>query len=89
MMLHTTILHDQDSEDDFNALDETTGAKPKAENEGLPDGSMNRRKLASNEKLLEQLIGKRAVAERKKQQERESLRSRGRGGADAILNATR
>ena len=67
-----------DSDSDFEGLDEFAGlgsTKRKTDDVGLPDGALQRRKLASNEKLLEQLLGKKAVAERKKERER----SEGRG----------
>ncbi|KAI7201039.1 hypothetical protein KC343_g2741 [Hortaea werneckii] len=59
----------EDDEDDFKGLDETAGigSKRTAEDEGLPDGALRRKKLASNDKLLEQILGKKAAQQKKKQ----------------------
>ncbi|KAK4547566.1 hypothetical protein LTR36_000523 [Oleoguttula mirabilis] len=59
---------DEKYEEDFVGLDELggLGSKRKADDEGLPDGAFRRKKLASNEKLLEQLLGKKAAQARKK-----------------------
>ncbi|KAI7218103.1 hypothetical protein KC333_g3809 [Hortaea werneckii] len=59
----------EDDEEDFKGLDETAGigSKRKAEDEGLPDGALRRKKLASNDKLLEQILGKKAAQQKKKQ----------------------
>ncbi|RMY57040.1 hypothetical protein D0863_12772 [Hortaea werneckii] len=59
----------EDDEEDFKGLDETAGigSKRKAEDEGLPDGALKRKKLASNDKLLEQILGKKAAQQKKKQ----------------------
>ncbi|GAB1741016.1 hypothetical protein NU219Hw_g6268t1 [Hortaea werneckii] len=59
----------EDDEEDFKGLDETAGigSKRKAEEEGLPDGALRRKKLASNDKLLEQILGKKAAQQKKKQ----------------------
>jgi len=60
-------VEDED-EEDFDGLDELggLGSKRKAKDEGLPDGVFKRNKLASNDRLLEQLLGKKAVQARKK-----------------------
>ena len=82
--------NNSDADSDFGGLDELAGlgsTKRKAEAEGLPDGALRRRKLASNEKLLEQLLGKKAVAERKKEREREVQRGRGRAGGGGVVVA--
>lgn len=57
-----------DDDEDFVGLDELggLGSTRKADDEGLPDGTFRRKKLASNEKLLEQLLGKKAAQERLK-----------------------
>merc|ERR1712070_621968 len=59
----------EDDEDDFKGLDETAGigSKRTAEDEGLPDGALRRKKLASNDKLLEQILGKKSAQQKKKQ----------------------
>merc|ERR1711939_1114734 len=59
----------EDDEDDFKGLDETAGigSERTAEDEGLPDGALRRKKLASNDKLLEQILGKKAAQQKKKQ----------------------
>ena len=61
---------DEDEDEDFVGISETAGvgSKRKAEDEGLPDGAFRRKKLASNDKLLEQLLGKKAAQARKKTQ---------------------
>ncbi|KAI7158478.1 hypothetical protein KC349_g4815 [Hortaea werneckii] len=59
----------EDDEEDFKGLDETAGigSKRKAEDDGLPDGALRRKKLGSNDKLLEQILGKKAAQQKKKQ----------------------
>ncbi|KAI6896957.1 hypothetical protein KC318_g9346 [Hortaea werneckii] len=59
----------EDDEEDFKGLDETAGigSKRKAEDEGVPDGALRRKKLGSNDKLLEQILGKKAAQQKKKQ----------------------
>lgn len=68
----TSQQHHDDGAD-FEGEDELAGigSKRKAEDEGLPDGAFKRKKLASNDKLLEQLLGKKAANARKKTQEAE------------------
>lgn len=65
-----------DSED-FKPMTEAGGIGSKAayDDEGLPDGAFQRKKLSSNDKLLEQLLGKRAAHARKKSQAQESGKS--------------
>ncbi|KAK5125652.1 hypothetical protein LTR85_011926 [Meristemomyces frigidus] len=76
----TEQAHEED-EDDFIGLDELggLGSKRKADDEGLPDGAFRRKKLASNEKLLEQLLGKKAAQARKQALEGSSRASAGMG----------
>ncbi|KAF2766390.1 hypothetical protein EJ03DRAFT_330120 [Teratosphaeria nubilosa] len=66
----TTQTHEEDS--DWAGEDELAGvgSKRKAENEGLPDGVFKRRNLASNDKLLEQIMGKKAAQAKRKQDAR-------------------
>ncbi|TKA23318.1 hypothetical protein B0A50_07526 [Salinomyces thailandicus] len=61
-------LEDNDNEEDLKGLDETVGlgSKRKAQDDGLPEGALRRKKLASNERLLEQILGKKAAQARKK-----------------------
>ncbi|KAI7339268.1 hypothetical protein KC315_g1313 [Hortaea werneckii] len=65
----TQSLPAEDDEEDFRGLDETAGigSRRKTEDEGLPDGALRRKKLASNDKLLEQILGKKAAQQKKKQ----------------------
>ncbi|KAI7234713.1 hypothetical protein KC330_g4647 [Hortaea werneckii] len=65
----TQLTPAEDDEEDFKGLDETAGigSKRKAEDEGLPDGALRRKKLGSNDKLLEQILGKKAAQQKKKQ----------------------
>ncbi|TKA78815.1 hypothetical protein B0A55_02248 [Friedmanniomyces simplex] len=57
-------------DDDFDGMTELqgVGSKRKAEDEGVLDG-LKRKKLSSDDKLLELLLGKEAVRARKKSQE--------------------
>ena len=61
----------QDSDEDFKSMTEIGGIGSKAAfaDEGLPEGAFQRKKLSSNDKLLEQLLGKKAAQARKKSQE--------------------
>lgn len=55
---------------DFNGMTEVggIGSKTAFADDGLPDGSLQRQKLSSNDKLLEQLLGKKAAQAHKKAQ---------------------
>ena len=61
---------DQDDED-FKSMSEQAGIGSKVAfgDEGLPDGAFQRKKLSSNDKLLEQLLGKKAAQAKRKSQE--------------------
>lgn len=61
---------DEDNDDDFVAESEIAGvgSKRPLEDDGLPDGAFKRRKLASNDKLLESLLGKKAAQAHRKSQ---------------------
>ena len=61
----------EDSDENFKPMTETGGIGSKAAypDEGLPNGALQRKKLSSNDKLLEQLIGKKAAQARKKSQQ--------------------
>lgn len=65
----TTETLDEDEE--FRSMTEQGGIGSKAayEDEGLPDGSFARKKLSSNDKLLEQILGKKAAQAKKKSQD--------------------
>ena len=65
-------VEDNEGEEDFKSMTEIGGLGSKtayAEDESLPDGAFQRKKLSSNDKLLEQLLGKKAAQARKKSQE--------------------
>ena len=60
-----------EDEDDFKPMTEAGGIGSKAafdSDEGLPDGAFQPKKLSSNDKLLEQLLGRKAAQARKKSQ---------------------
>lgn len=61
---------DQDDEE-FKSMSEQAGIGSKIAfgDEGLPDGAFQRNKLSSNDKLLEQLLGKKAAQAKRKSQE--------------------
>jgi hypothetical protein len=79
----------QDDEEDFAGEDELAGvgSKRKAEDEGLPDGAFRRKKLASNDKLLEQILGRKAAQARKKSQEASKGRAGSLHAAPKAMNA--
>lgn len=62
-----TPNQEPDDDDDFEGMTELqgVGSKRKAEDEGVLDG-LKRKKLSSDDKLLEQLLGKKAAQARKK-----------------------
>lgn len=63
-------VDEKEDEDDFKSMTEIGGLGSKtayAEEEGLPDGAFQRKKLSSNDKLLEQLLGKKVAQARKKE----------------------
>lgn len=66
-----------DDEEDFRGLDETVGlgAKRKADVDGLSDGLRRRRIGGSDDRLLEQILGKKGAAEKRK---REGAKSAGK-----------
>ncbi|KAK5680170.1 hypothetical protein LTS10_007097 [Elasticomyces elasticus] len=66
-----------DDDDDLNTIGELggIGSKRKAEDDDIFDG-LKRKKLPSEDKLLEQLIGKKAAQARKKSQEASRATSR-------------
>ena len=61
----------EENEDDFKGMSELggVGSRNAFGEEGLPDGSLRRSKLSSNDKLLEQLLGKKAMQAKKKRDE--------------------
>lgn len=64
--------NDNPPEEDFKSMLEKSGLESKsayAEDDDLPDGSFRRNKLSSNDRLLEQLLGSKAVQARKKSKE--------------------
>lgn len=62
--------HEQAQDDDltFTSMTERGGIGSSAayDNEGFPDGALQRKKLSSNDKLLEQLLGKKGAQMKKK-----------------------
>jgi hypothetical protein len=70
--LESQDVEDNEDEEDFKSMTEIGGLGSKtayAGYDGLPDGAFQRQKLSSNDKLLEQLLGKKAAQARKKSQE--------------------
>ncbi|KAH9820940.1 Protein of unknown function (DUF3245) [Teratosphaeria destructans] len=66
----STTTHPREEDDsDWGGEDELAGvgSKRKPEDQGLPDGAFKRRNLASNDKLLEQIMGKKAAQAKRKQ----------------------
>ncbi|WPG99763.1 Hypothetical protein R9X50_00258200 [Acrodontium crateriforme] len=61
----------EENDDDFKGMSELggLGSKNAFGEEGLPDGSLRRSKLSSNDKLLEQLLGKKAMQAKRKKDE--------------------
>ena len=61
----------EEREEDFKPMTEKGGIGSLVAfgEEGLPDGAFRRNKLSSNDKLLEQLIGKKAARAKRKSQE--------------------
>ena len=65
-------VEDNEGEEDFKSMTEIGGLGSKtayAEDDSLPERAFQRKKLSSNDKLLEQLLGKKAAQARKKSQE--------------------
>ena len=65
-------VEENEDEEDFKSMTEIGGLGSKtayAGDESLPDGAFQRKKLSSNDKLLEQLLGKKAAQARKKSQD--------------------
>jgi hypothetical protein len=63
---------DDHPEDEFKSMHEKPGLESKAayaDDDDLPDGAIQRKKLASNDKLLEQLLGSKAAQAKKKSKE--------------------
>jgi hypothetical protein len=66
--------HEDDDlpEAEFKSMNEKSGLESKAayaDDDDLPDGAVQRKKLASNDKLLEQLLGSKAAQAKKKSKE--------------------
>lgn len=65
----STPAEDNDGQDDFVAMTESAGlGTAPAESEFEVDGILKKRHASSNDKLLEQLLGKKAAAAKKKEQ---------------------
>ena len=81
-----------DDDEHFKPMSETggIGSKVAFDDEGLPDGAWQRKKLSSNEKLMEQLMGKKAARARVKSRDAGKSISASRHAAPKpLLNAMR